>query len=105
MFGGQARNLLRNQSEEGLFSKVERAIKGATNRREGPFYSRRPTAKTTKTTNTTTTTTTATTTTPKAAVGTPTGPRLAGHQNARGATPDLCSPFGLVAGPKRRAVL
>ena len=41
----------------------------------------------------------------KAAASTPTGPRLAGHQNARGATPDLCLPFGLVAGPKRRAVL
>ena len=27
------------------------------------------------------------------------------YQNARGATPDLCSPFGLVVGPKRRAVL
>ena len=70
-----------------------------------PFYSRRPTATTTKTTKTTTTTTTATTTKPKAAASTPTGPRLARHQNACGATPDLCSPFGLVAGRKRRAVL
>ena len=50
-------------------------------------------------------TSTATATTPEASTNAPTGPRLAGPRIACGATPDLCSPFGLAAGPKRRAVL
>ena len=142
IFGGQARNLLRNQSEEGLFSKAGRATKGATNRRGRfifggrrrrrrrrqirrrrrqpplrrnpkrprahrrgpdwldtkmraglrPIYARR--------------------------LGWWRGPSgelscdfggrgrdLWAQPNARGATPDLCSPFGLEVGPKRRSVL
>ena len=50
-------------------------------------------------------TSTAIATTPEESTNAPTGPRLAGPRVACGATPDLCSPFGLAAGPKRRAIL
>ena len=48
---------------------------------------------------------TAAATTPDATTTTPMWPRLVGLRTACGATPDLCSPIGLAAGPKRRAVL
>ena len=56
-------------------------------------------------TTTASSTYTAIATTPETTTTTPTWPSLSGLRTACGATPDLCSPFGLAAGPKRRAVL
>ena len=56
-------------------------------------------------TTTASSTYTAIATTPETTTTTPTWPSLSGFRTACGATPDLCSPFGLAAGPKRRAVL